>query len=402
MGLFEKIFGPRPQQVTGAYFKTLNGYAPVFTSRSGSIYEMEQTRSAIHAFATHASKLKPEQQGSAKPALGAVLQSQPNPWMNTAKFLYKTATILEVDTCVFLVPMVDGLGAPTGQVYPVMPAMTAIYEVDGDEWMVYSFGNGRKAAIEFWRVGVMTKYGYKSDFFGDGNAPLNPTLDLLDVQRQGMTEGVKNSATIRFIGRLMGTLRPEDITAERDRFSEENLSADNTSGVMLVDAKYADIKQIEGKPYVIDAEQMKLIKDNVHSYFGTNDAILQNDFDEQQWNAFYEGKIEPFALDLSLTLTNMFFTARERAFGNGIILSANRLQYASNETKLQVTRELTDRGLISMNQALDIWNLPHVEGGDRRIIRGEYIDVENLPTHTVGDARSYLLPATQPSTGGAE
>ena len=44
----------------------------------------------------------------------------------------------------------------------------------------------------------------------------------------------------------------------------------------------------------------------------------------------------------------------------------------SNADKLNVSAQLLDRGLISLNEAREIWNLPPVDGGEARIIRGEY------------------------------
>lgn len=399
MGLFEKIFKPRQTASPGtvdAFFKLLSGYTPVFSSRDGGLYEMDLTSSAIHAIATACSKLKPEVTGDAKPYLKAMLQSQPNQLMDTSKFLYRLATVLHVDTTAFIVPSTDTADTIITGLWPVLARSTEVKDLDGEPWLRYTFSNGQHAGIELERAGVLTMRQYRSDLFGDGNGALTPTLDLLDVQRQGMTNAIETSAAIRFLARLAGTIRPEDIVKERKRFTDENLSADNTSGVMMVDAKYQDVQQIENKPYVIDAEQMKLIENNVYNYFGVNQAILQNSYDENGWNAFYEGKIEWFGLQLGLVLTNMLFTPRERAAGSSVLLSSNRLQYASNSTKLSVTRELTDRGIISNYQAAEIWNLPVPPGPERWVIRGEYIDIANLPTHTVDQAKSYLKPPADP------
>jgi hypothetical protein len=54
------------------------------------------------------------------------------------------------------------------------------------------------------------------------------------------------------------------------------------------------------------------------------------------------------------------------------MLTANRLQYMSNSDKLNVSSQLLDRGIMSINDVREIWNLPPVDGGDARIIRGEY------------------------------
>ena len=74
----------------------------------------------------------------------------------------------------------------------------------------------------------------------------------------------------------------------------------------------------------------------------------------------------------------MTFTQKELAFGNQILFTANRMQYASNNTKLQVSSQMFDRGILTTNQVMDIWNMPHVEDGDKRYIRKEYTEVNKL------------------------
>lgn len=379
LGLLDKLFSKNAQekQVNG-YFKTLNAYTPVFTSYEGGLYEMELTRAAIHSFALHASKLKPEIQGSAYKNLEKTLQFKPNPYMDTSKFIYRLATILSVNTTAFIIPLYAEDYETIVGYYPLLPQRTEVVNVNGEPWLRYSFNNGQKASIELSRVGILTNYQYKDDFFGSGNGALVPTLKLLDIQKQGIEEGIKQSAMIRFMAKLGQTLRPEDIKKERDRFSKDNLSADNTTGVMMFDQKYSDVQQIESKPFIVDAEQMKLIQTNVFNYFGVSENIIQNKYNEDEFNAFYEGKIESFSLQLSLVMSNMTFTPKELSFGNQIIFTANRMQYASNKTKLEVSTQLFDRGILTTNQVMDIWNMAHVEDGDKRYIRKEYTEVTKL------------------------
>lgn len=379
MGLFEKLFPKSAvEKTTNGYFQTLQAYTPAFTTYNGGIYEMELTRAAIHAFASSCSKLKPEMTGSAYKSLGKTLQFKPNEYMDTTKFLYRIATILSVNTTAFIIPIYfEDLRTIKGY-YPILPQSAEMVDVRGEAWLRYTFANGEKTAIEFSKVGVLTQHQYQDDFFGDGNGAMNSTLTLLDMQNQGIEEGIKQSATLRFMAKLGQTLRPEDIEKEQNRFSKQNLSADNQSGVMMFDAKYSDVKQIDSKPFIVDAEQMKIIKSNVFNYFGVNENILQNSYSEDEWNAFYEGKIEPFALQLSLVMSNMTFTDNELAHGNQIYFSANRMQYASNGTKLRVSTQLFDRGLLTLNQVMDIWNMPHVEDGDKRYIRKEYAETNKL------------------------
>ena len=174
---------------------------------------------------------------------------------------------------------------------------------------------------------------------------------------------------------MANILKPEDIKKERKRFTEDNLSADNDSGMIIYDNKFSELKQVESKPYTPNALQMQHIQENVCTHFGTNMDILLNKFDENTWNAYYEVKFEPFAILLSLFMTIMSFTERERACGNAIFFSANRLQYASNATKLSVSTQLFDRALLNRNGVMDIWNMAHVEDGEKYYIRKEYTEV---------------------------
>lgn len=386
MGVFETIFKrPKADIKADGYFKMLNGYTPVFTSAPESLYEMELTRAAIHSFASFCSKLKPEVQGSARRDLERVLQFRPNPFMDTAKFLYRTATILSVNNTVFIVPVETQFGDIVGY-YPVLPSRCEVIDYNGAPFLRYTFATGQKAVIELERVGILTNFQYKDDFFGENNAAFRPTMELINAQNQGIINGVKNSASIRFLAKIANMIKPEDITKERERFTADNLSADNQSGMVIYDAKFADVKPIESKAFVVNAAQMQQINENVFDYFGTNVHILQNDYTEDQWNAYYEGKIEPFAIQLSLVMSNMTFSPRELSFGNAIYLTANRLQYASNKTKLEISTQLFDRGLINRNGVMDIWNMAHVEGGEKYYIRKEYAEVSELGKEEVKNA----------------
>ena len=377
MKFLDYLFHGKQMRVIDSYFKMLNGYSPTFTSFNGGVYEMDLTRVAINSFATHCSKLKPEITGSAYKHLERVLQFKPNYFMDTTKFIKRLATILAVEHTAFIVPIEDKYGNLCGW-YPLRAQRCEVVEAAGRVYLRYLFANGEHGAIEFEKVGIMTDFEYNDDLFGEPNDTLKPTMQLLHTQNEGIVNAVKNSASIRFLAKVANMLKPEDIKKERERFTEENLSADNKSGMIIYDNKFSELKQIESKPYTPNALQMQQIQESVCTHFGTNMDILQNKFNEETWNAYYEGKIEPFAIQLSLVMSNMTFTQRELAHGNAITFSANRLQYASNETKLQVSTQLFDRALLNRDGVMDIWNMPHVEGGDKYYIRKEYTEVSEL------------------------
>lgn len=400
IGLFDRLFNKK-QLKSGeinSYFKMLNGYTPIFTNAPESIYEMELTRSAIHTFANFCSKLKPEITGNAKKNLINILQFKPNPFMDTSKFLYRIATILSVNNTAFIVPLEDEFGRITG-LYPILPSQCEVLDKNGNAYFRFTFGGGEQVVIEYEKVGVLTQFQYSDDFFGESNAALRPTMQLIHTQNEGIINSVKNSASIRFLAKVAQILKPEDITKERDRFTADNLSSDNKSGMIIYDNKFSELKQVDSKAFTVNALQMKQIDENVFNYFGTSTEIIQNKYSEDQWNAYYEGKVEPFAIQLSLVISNMLFSMKELSYGNTVAFTANRLQYASNQTKLQVSTQLFDRALINRDGVMDIWNMAHVEGGEKFYIRKEYAEVSQLGKGDKdGKETTDTVPTDKPAT----
>lgn len=374
MGLFDKIFGNRKER-QGAYqtFKMLTGYAPVFKSWGGEIYESELVRAAIDARARHISKLEIAVTGTAKPDLQAKLRVGPNEFQTWGQFLYRLSTILDCQTTAIIVPVIDKDGKTTG-IFPVLPEREEIVQYLGKPFLRMKFKD-HTAAIELDRVGIMSKYQYRNDFFGEGNHALKPTMELVHVQNKGIEEGVKSSASFRFMATSKNWSNDADLAKERDRFVQSSFNGGD-GGVLLWPNTVTDVKQINSTPFVVDADQMKVIRNNVFDYFGVNEDVLQNKAYGDSWSAFYEGAIEPFAIQLSDVLTKMFFTVRERELGTKVTATANRLQYMSNQDKLNVSSQMLDRGILSINDVRTIWNMPPVDGGDVRIIRGEYYSAD--------------------------
>lgn len=378
MGLFDKIFGnrPKPQGKYEGEFKLLNGYSPTFHSFRGSLYESELIRAAINARAVHISKLRVEMIGAARPALQNKMKHAPNAFQTWSQFLYRLSTILDIHNTAFICPVYDQYGEPSGVFTPI-PHRCEIVQYNDVPYLRYEFSNLKKAAIELEYCGIMTKYQYKNDFFGETNAALLPTIDLINIVNQGIDEGVKSAATYRFMASVTNFSKTEDLAKERKRFTEENFSKEaEGGGLLLFPNTYRDIKQVDVKPWVIDDKQMELINKSVYQYFGVNEDVLMNKAYGDAWSAFYEGAIEPFAVQFSEVMTKMLFTLREQTQGNQVIATANRLQYLSNQDKLNVSAQMLDRGIMSINDVRDIWNLPPVENGDARIIRGEYYNAD--------------------------
>lgn len=387
MSLLDKIFRPKEAEKSQdalrearSFFETLTAYAPVFTNWGGAVYESEIVRAAIDARARHISKLKVETVGTANPSLQAKLAQGPSQFMSWSQLLYRTSTILDVNNTCFICPVFDERMIITG-IFPVLPQTCTLVEYDGELWLRYQFSNGQYAAVEFKKCAVLTKHQYRNDFFGDSNRPLKDTMQLIHIQNQGIEEGVKNAATFRFMATLNNFSSAADLAKERERFTESNLSTQSKSGgFLLFPNTYKDIKQIDVKPYSIDAAQMEQIRENVFNYFGVSEDVLQNKARAEDLEAFFDGAIEPFAIQFSEVVTRMLFSERERAQGSYLIANANRLQYMSTSAKVQMAKELGDRGAILIDEIRELFNYSPLPDGAGQVapIRGEYKATDTL------------------------
>lgn len=381
MGLFDTIFKPNKAKTmkkalndAQGLFQLLTAYQPVFTTWNGKVYESELVRAAIDARARHISKLKVTVEGAANPRLQTRMRLAPNPLQTYSQFLYRVSTILDCTNNCFIVPVHDDNMNVTGY-FPILPQMCSLVEYKGEPWARFQFSNGKTGAALLSECALLTKFQYQSDIFGSSNAALDETMSLIHIQNQGITEAVKNSATYRFFAQLSNFAKDDDLKKEREKFSEKNLSAKNGGGgLLLFPNTYSNITQITQTAYTVDAAQREAIENNVHDYFGVNRAIMQNTAKADDLDAFFEGAIEPFAIQFSETMTAAMFSERERAAGARLTATANRLQYMSTSAKVQMAKELGDRGAIMIDEIRELFNYaPLPDGaGKKAPIRGEY------------------------------
>lgn len=376
MGFLSKFFPrqtePQSPPPPSGYYTTFTEHAPQFSTWDGTLYEQLLTRTAVERFAVACSSLKPEVVGNqrTKPRVRALFASTPNSYQTWPTFLKLVATRFEADTTTYVVPELDR-DMNVVALHSVKPNYVEVCEYKGEPWGIFHLNTGRMT-IEWKYVCILAKFQYHSDYFGSGNLPLDPTLALMDAQRQAEDLAMKNGARIRFIGRVNSMTHEDDLRKKRDRFAADNLSPSNRSGLLIYDTTFDKVEQVKEDRFTLDPEEMTRIENNVFDYFGTNRDILQNSFTEDQWNAYYEGKVEPFAVMLSEALSNVLFTHVERSHGNRCMFSSSRLQYASTRTKTETVSQMVDRGIWTINQALEVFQQPPIPGGDLRLVRGEF------------------------------
>jgi HK97 family phage portal protein len=380
MGLIDRLFGKPKATGTGGgdtRFETITAYQPTFTSWGGQIYESELVRAAVDAKARHVCKLQYTMEGTARQKLYTATKTEPNPWYTWPQFLERCSNIYDIQNNLFIVPVLDKLGEITG-FFPVLPSSCEVVSRGGKPYLKYQFMNGQMRAMELDRCAVVTKHQLNDDFFGEKNTALNSTMQLVHMVEQGIIEGVRNAATYRFMAQLTGKAFDEDLRRERERFDKNNFQSGG-GGLLLFGNQFTNVKELSQKSYEVNAEQQKLIRENIENYFGVPESVIKNEAAGDVLDAFFNGAIEPFAIKLSDALSRMVFTERERNGGNRILFTANRLQYMSAGTKIQMAQQLGDRGVLTIDEIRELFNyapLPDGAGGYTPI-RGEYKDVRD-------------------------
>jgi len=371
----QRLFGRFLGRRTGlTQVKVMAGYTPIFTPWGERPYEADVVRAAVDAIARNAAKLKAKHirrvNGEVihvkNSDIERVLSLRPNPKMSAYDLLYKLVTTLMMDNNAWAYPVWEG--GRLVAVYPVNCVSAELLEDSaGELYVKFYFAESGTVVLPYSDVIHLRRHYYNNDLLGSPNQPINATLSAIHTTNEGLAQAVKTSAALRGILKFQGMLKESDIEAQRERFVKEYLTVSNSGGIAALDAK-AEYVPLNTEPKMINAAQMKELRDAVFRYFGVNEAIIMGNYTEDQWNAFYESTIEPLAVQMSLEFTTKLFSDREIGHGNEIVFEANRLQYASVSTKLGLV-QLVDRGIMTPNQLAEVFNLPPVPGGDIPIRR---------------------------------
>jgi HK97 family phage portal protein len=371
----------------------MNGFMPTF-SMIADAYDSDVVRSAIDAIARNAAKLKPKHIRRIDGRITYMnsnveylLSVRPNPYMDAYTFWYKVITQKYAQNNSYVFIDWDSTGQAKG-FYPINASQVEFLESQNEIFVRFAFLGGQQVTLPYQDVIHLRRFFYKNDLYGETNhKALMPTLELIHTTNEGIVNAIKSSANLRGLLKFSAMLKPEDMKAQRDSFINDYLDISNNGGIAATDAK-AEYIPLNSDPKLVDAKQMELIEDKVYKYFNVNSAIVKSEYTEEQWNAFYESVIEPIAIELSLELTAKLFTQRERGFGHEVIFEANRLQYASNQTKINLANILMDRGVLSANEVREIFNLAPFEGGDKRIVSLNFVDASIANQYQLGGGSS--------------
>lgn len=367
--LFGMIFGnkQKTQLKTETRLQMLNSYNAVFTTISENTYDSKVARQCIDRIATHCAKLIPKHiQGSIsnhiKGEINFLLQNQPNPIMTKFDFIYKTISMLYSDSNAFIYIAKDSKGMITG-FYPVLALnYNLLQDTNKNIYLKFQFINGQEYTLPYLELIHLRLFYNKHDLFGTDNKVLKTDIDTAHTASEGIKNAIKTSNNLKGILKYENSmLKDKDIKSSKEAFVRDFLNLENESGIAAMDAK-ADFKEVNIKPITLDREQLKQVNYNIFDYFGISEKIVNNSFTEEEWNAFFEGVIEPRAIQMSDAFTNKIFTYKAIKEGNKIVFTANRMQYASLSSKTKLLHEIAPFGLLKKDEAREIIDLPPLGG----------------------------------------
>ena len=364
LDLFKPIKADQKKMYT--QFQELGTYKSVFGLFGNDIYASDDVRTAIRALSEHTSKANPR---CTDKRIERLLQLNPNKYMNGKDFLAKVRNILEVKNTAFVYIERDDTNKVIG-FYPVPYQNFTALEYKNGLFIQFEFeGNAVNNLVIPWEdLAVLRKDFLKSDISGEDNRPLFRPLEVVNTMDKGLENAVKSTANLRgIIKSTKAMLSPDDIRKQKEQFVADYLNINNEGGIASLDATQ-EFKEINLKPTTASAEEQDTYRERIYRYFGVNEKIIKSSYSESEYDSFYESRIEPVLVALSLEFTRKIFTDREISFGAEVWYESNRLQFASAKTKISMVA-LVDRGLMTPNEYRALFNMAPYDGGDEFVLR---------------------------------
>lgn len=380
--LFSKIFGNNENTTAptnSTSFQLLSGYTPIFTNFNGKYYDDVDVRACVDAIARNAAKLNPKHQRySTKKIDGNVtftnvngniqrlIGVRPNELQNAYQFYYQVISELFLFNNSFIYILRDEKDKVLG-LYPLHYQTIHFYEYKNEVWIQFRFGTGKTRFVALQDCIHLRRFLSEDGIMGGNNIPIIDALSIKHVLSEGIINAIKTTQAIRgVIKSTKSMLKPTDVKKMRDNFVKDFIKDDN-SGIGGLDAA-TDFTPVKLEPVQASDEEVKNVDKKVLRYFGISEEIIQSKYSEDDWNAFYESVIEPIGLQLGLEFTNKLFSYTEISHGNQIIFNSNRLQYASNSTKINLLRYANN--LMTVDELREVFNLePLPDGKGQKIMQ---------------------------------
>lgn len=382
MSMLSRLFGRQPVQSKSQTFIEINS---AFNSFSGTGYNSAAFRAAVDAIARHTAKL---QAHSADTGLETLLAQAPNAYMSAYDLLYKTAAAYFTHNNAFMLLQRADASKGVISIYPVCPSSVEFSPgSDGALYLECTFPDGRQVTFPYSDVIHLRRHFLNNDLLGNGNAPLYSLLDTADTLNQGIAASVKNGTSIRGVLKFTSLVNPAQVKAEKEQFVSDYFNPANNGGIAATDQRF-DFIPVGVNPYSVPKEQVEAVNRQITDYLGVGTSIVSGTYTENEFSAFYESIVEPFALQLSQEF--------KLKTGAEITFTAERMEFSSAATKIKLLHEAAPLGLITVNEARKLLALPPVKDGDRRLQSLNYVSADKADAYQLEESEVSPNGKTEP------
>lgn len=373
-------------------------YAPIFAFRgeyqgSSDLYESDVIGSIANCIASNLGKLTPQviRRDAAgltikDDYLAKLLSLRWSPEITPFDGLYKMASDLVYKSNAFAVVFYNTDFTRVQSIVPVTVKSFRIWEEENNIFFRFVWDyNGEEYTLPYQSViHLKARYDRKRFIGTSPESQLKTTLELLDTTGESLRNAVNNSANLKGYLKYNNFADDDELKQKVREFQEAYMSAANDGGIAGLDNSM-EFHEITQHTNAIPVTQSAFLRENLYRYYNVNEKILNSTYNESEWNAFYEAVIEPIALQLSLEFTYKLLSERERGFGNKIIFTANRLQYATLQTRVNLGSQLFDRGIITINEYRELMYYEPIEDGDVRMVSLNYVKADEQSIYQIGE-----------------
>jgi len=403
----KNMFASKETRRQMQYAKFLDGNLAIFTQFGQNIYASDVVQNCVDVIATEISKLMPRHirtdkngmQTTVNSSLNRLFKFAPNELMTTKDFLEKIIWLLELNCNAFIYPVYetkyDELGKPYinyTAFYPLDPRrVDFIQDSTGKLFVDLHFESGDNFILAYSDVIHLRKKFSVNSIMGGGrngqpdNAALLKVLEINDTVLQGIGKAIKTTLSVRGILKINTMLDDDKQKAERSSF--EAKIASGITGILPMDLK-GDYTPITVDPKLIDKDTMVFLRDKVLDFIGVSYPIISGDFTDEQYQAFYERKLEPILISLGQAFSKTLFTQRELDVGNEIVFYQRDMMYLSTKSKIELLKTAGEQGLLQDNQKLALLGYPPIDGGERITQSLNYIDKAIITMYQLNQSQS--------------
>ena len=391
---FDKLLNNKSDNniIQKTLLKLVNGFNASFSTVNKNITLNDTVVICVDTIAKHCAKFEPRhykavngQRVYINGDINYLLANQPNPIMTTYDFIYRIVSLLYFQNNVFVYIDKDDKGFITG-FYPINYS-TAEWQKDSDNNLYLKFwlSNGKCYILPYGDLIHLRRFYNDDDLIGSSNRALMPALQNQITAEEGISNAIKVSNSLRGVLKFTQNLKKEDIEKNKKDFVDSFINATDNDGIAAIDNK-TEFNELNIKPITLDKDQLEHVDQRVLNYFNLNKSIISGDFTPQQWNAFYETVLEPIAIYLEQSFKIKIFSKAAIKDGNSISFSVNRVQYASLDDKIKLVKEVGAMGLLTVDQALNILDLPPIGGeeGKKRMQSLNYINADIADIYQLG------------------